>query len=144
MAQNGYGQNLPSLARKRLFQSIFEKPVLATKFLILLIFQKIQKQPKVWHAQVDTLVSSNKVMNFGLLSLSPSEIAGGAWCYGQNLPSLPRNRLSNYIYVMYRCVKPYIVAFLSALLIPLKSPCYLHAIGAWSSQPSFVSKRSDL
>ena len=47
VAQNGYGQNLPSLARKRLFQSTFEKPVQATKFLILLIFQKIQKQPKV-------------------------------------------------------------------------------------------------
>ena len=43
VAQNGYGQNLPSLARKRLFQSTFEKPVQVTKFLLLLIFQKIQK-----------------------------------------------------------------------------------------------------
>ena len=47
VAQNGYGQNLPSLARKRLFQSTFEKPVQATKFLLLLIFKKIQKQPNV-------------------------------------------------------------------------------------------------
>ena len=44
VAQNGYGQNLPSLARKRLFQSTFEKPVQVTKFLLLLIFQKIIKK----------------------------------------------------------------------------------------------------
>ena len=46
VAQNGYGQNLPSLARKRLFQSTFEKPVQATKFLLLLIFQKKPKTTK--------------------------------------------------------------------------------------------------
>ena len=47
VAQNGYGQNLPSLARKHLFQSTFEKPVQATKVLLLLIFPKLQKQPNL-------------------------------------------------------------------------------------------------
>ena len=40
-------------------------------------FSKLQKQMKFWLSQVDTLLSSNTVINFGLPSLSPSKISGG-------------------------------------------------------------------
>ena len=60
------------------------------KFFLSLIFPKTWKQTKIWLYQVDTLLFSNKVRNFGEPDLSATKMVTEYMMLWSNWPPSPR------------------------------------------------------